>query len=65
MIGEHALVGEFQRLQRLAIAGGDRRLDLGRRDAEARARQVDAIEAQRIVDQRRVAARPHVGDDRR
>ncbi len=57
-------MGEFQRAQRLGIAGRDGRVDFLGADAEAGSREIDPIEPQRIFGERGVAARAHVGDDR-
>ena len=54
---------EMQRVERGPRAGGDGGVDLARRDSKPRAREVDAVEAQRIFGERRIAARAHVGDD--
>ena len=66
MIGLDALGREVQRRERVAArAGVRRRRDLGRRDPQRRRRQLEPVEAPRVVDQRRVAARLHVVEDGR
>ncbi len=64
VVGFNALGGEAQGGQRLAVAAARCRRDLRRRDAQRLRRQRQAVEAFRIIDQRRVTARDHVGDDR-
>ena len=63
VVGRHAGVGEFKRLQRLGVAVGQRCVDLRRADLDPGRRDVDPVEPQGIVDERCVAARAHVVDD--
>ena len=58
-----AVAGKFQRVQRRAVAGLHRSLDLGRCHAQAGGREFKPIELLGRLDQRRVAARGDVLHD--
>ncbi len=55
---------ELERVERHCIAGPGRGLQFGWRDAQASGLDVDAIELVRQLDQRFIAARRHIRDDR-
>ena len=59
----HPVVCELQRFDRGFLAGCGRPLDLGGADPEPEFCHVDAIEPERQVGERLIAARAHVGDD--
>ena len=63
MVVGHPPVGELERLQRSRLASRDRGVDLAWCDPEALRFDVDPIETARVVGQRLVAARTHVGND--
>ena len=62
-IGLDAVARELERIQRRGIAGLDRGLDLGGRDAKAGCIQRQPVELCRGLEQGRVAALGHVVDD--
>ncbi len=62
MLGD-AIGGKLQGVQRLGAAGFARGPDLGCADAQAELGEIDAVELLRQLDERRVAARAHVGED--
>ena len=57
VIGLDPVAREFQRVERRGVAGLHGRVDLGRRDAQAAAVEIEPVEFLRRLDQRRVAAR--------
>ncbi len=63
MIGRHARVRKFERVESPRLAGCDRGLNLGGADCEPLGDKIDAVEAQREFRKRRVAADAHVVDD--
>ena len=58
-----AVAGEFQRVERLGVAGLHRGIDFGRGHPQAAGVEFEPVEFARRLDQRRVAARGHVVDD--
>ena len=64
MLG-NAVGGDLQRRQRLGGARLARGAHLGSRDAQAELGEIDAVELLGKLDQRRIAARAYVGNDRR
>ena len=58
-----AVAGEFERIQRGAIAGFCRGVDFLGADAQATGIEIEPVELSRRLDQRRVAARGDVVDD--
>ena len=63
MIGLDTLTRELERVERLRIAFGGGRVDLGRADAQAGLVEIDPVEFFAVFDQRAVTARDDVGDD--
>ena len=64
VIGRDAVAGECECGERLGIAIARCGFDLGGADAQAALIEVDAVECSAQLDQRRVAARGDIGDDR-
>lgn len=64
VIGFDAVARELQCRQGLRITRLLRGVDLGGGDAQAGLGQIDAVELAAVVDERRVAARHDIGDDR-
>ncbi len=64
MLG-NAVGRDLQSVQRLGTAGFARGADLGRGDAQSKFAEVDPVELLRQLDERRIAAGTHVGEDRR
>jgi hypothetical protein len=54
---------ESERIERLRVAGLYRRVDFGRRDAQAARPEIKTVEFARRLDQREVAPRRHIVDD--
>jgi len=54
---------KFERVERPGFAGLYRRVDFGRRDAQAPRLEVKAVEFARRLDQRQVAPRRHIVDN--
>ena len=63
VIGLDAVAGERQRVERAAVAGAIRGLDLVGRDLEAGGVDLDAVMLAGELDQRRIAARRHIRQD--
>ena len=63
VIGLDALARERQGIERAAVAGRRRHVDLIRRHAQAAGVEIDAVEFAGQLDERAVAARAHVGND--
>ena len=63
MVGLDAVAREFERIERLAAAGFQRRRDLRRRHFEPGAVEIELVEFERVVLERRVAAGGDVGND--
>ena len=63
VIGLDAVAREGQRIERAAVAGGGRGVDIGLRHAHAELVEIDAVEFLAELDQRAVAVLPHVVDD--
>ena len=63
VIGLDAVARELERVERAAVAGRGRGVELGCGDAQADLVEIDAVEFPGELDQRAVAVAAHVGDD--